>query len=209
MVAQRQAVQESICREWLLSRAGQPVTLATQAFAGVIAAIGCGQIVAPRMGLNASEFSGLLEQCFLSAKPDVLALPAIACAALPREDFNDLLQLLLEYRRDDSDETAWVAHALCSGCMGSDHLYSDMCLPNRQILSDLIAHYFPVLFGKNSGARMRWKKFFYKQLCDRAEVHLCPAPGCQSCIDRPVCFMPGESAGEADARDISSLPLLF
>lgn len=190
MAAQTQPMQEQICREWLLSCADQPASLATQAFAGVIVAIGCGQIAAPCMGLEAREFSSLLDQRFLSAKPDLLALPAIACAALPREDFSDLLQLLLEYRRDDSVETAWVAHALCSGCMGNNHLYSDMQLSDRQVLSDLIAHYFPALFQKNAGARMRWKKFFYKQLCERAEVQLCPAPGCQSCVDRPVCFMP-------------------
>ena len=185
-----QSIPQGIRSEWLLSCASNPSGLAVQAFAGVISAIGCGKIVVPRMGLNTNDFSRLLDSFFSSAKPNLLSVPKVACVALPREDFNDLLHLLLEYRRDDSTETVWVAHALCSGCMGNDHLYSDMQLPDRQVLSDLIAHYFPALFQKNAGARMRWKKFFYKQLCARAEVQLCPAPGCQSCVDRPVCFMP-------------------
>jgi nitrogen fixation protein NifQ len=35
---------------------------------------------------------------------------------------------------------------------------------------------------------MKWKKFFYKQLCDRAEVKMCPAPSCQVCNDYQNCF---------------------
>ena len=49
---------------------------------------------------------------------------------------------------------------------------------------------------KNTG-NMKWKKFFYKQLCDRAEVNLCKAPSCQVGADYRSCFGPEEEAVSA------------
>jgi nitrogen fixation protein NifQ len=106
---------------------------------------------------------------------------------LPPEEFADLLALLLEHRRDDSDETKQLAYAMVTACSGSDHLWQDMNLPDREALSQLIRHHFTTLFYKNTG-NMKWKKFFYKQLCDRAEVKLCKAPSCSACSDYAKCF---------------------
>jgi len=75
--------------------------------------------------------------------------------------------------------------------LGGNHLYQDMGLPDRQALSALLERHFTALYLKNVG-NMKWKKFFYKQLCDRAEVKLCPAPSCQVCNDYRNCFGPEE-----------------
>ncbi|HEX9173204.1 MAG TPA: nitrogen fixation protein NifQ, partial [Telluria sp.] len=93
-------------------------------------------------------------------------------------------------------QTEWLAYAIASGCMGGNHLYEDMGLPNRQALSDLLNRHFTALFVKNAG-NMKWKKFFYKQLCDRARVSTCKAPSCQACADLDACFGPEDDTGLA------------
>jgi nitrogen fixation protein NifQ len=35
---------------------------------------------------------------------------------------------------------------------------------------------------------MKWKKFFYKQLCLREGLTLCKAPSCDVCSDYALCF---------------------
>lgn len=103
------------------------------------------------------------------------------------EELADLLALLREHRRDDSEETDAVARAMASACAGGNHLWEDMGLPSREALSRLIRHHFPTLYYKNT-RNLRWKKFFYKQLCDRAEARLCKAPSCDLCSDYIACF---------------------
>lgn len=79
----------------------------------------------------------------------------------------------------------WMAEA----CMGQNHLWQDMGLPNREALSLLIKTHFPTLFAKNTG-NMKWKKFFYKQLCEREEIMICKSPSCSVCVDYQLCFGP-------------------
>ncbi len=61
----------------------------------------------------------------------------------------------------------------------------------RKALSSLIERYFASLYVKNVN-NMKWKKFFYKQLCDRADIIMCPTRNCLSCIDYKNCFSPEE-----------------
>lgn len=120
-------------------------------------------------------------------KARVLALPG--CEAMRGDEFGDVLALLLEHRTRPSQESEWLAVAIATACMGNDHLYQDMGLPNRQMLSDLLSEHFTSLFLRNSG-NMKWKKFFYKQLCDRSGVNACRAPSCAVCDDYLKCFGP-------------------
>jgi nitrogen fixation protein NifQ len=105
------------------------------------------------------------------------------------EEFDDLLALLLAHRSADSAATEEVAHTIASACAGANHLWEDMRLPSRAALSELIRRHFTALCYKNH-ANLRWKKFFYKQLCDRAEARLCKAPSCGECSDYVHCFGP-------------------
>ena len=118
-----------------------------------------------------------------------LAATGAVCTAIAPEEFDDLLALLQEHRRDDAEETGWLAHAIASACAGGNHLWEDMGMPNREALSQLIKRYFPTLYFKNT-ANLRWKKFFYKLLCDRAQIKLCKAPSCGVCCDYLQCFGP-------------------
>jgi nitrogen fixation protein NifQ len=93
----------------------------------------------------------------------------------------------MEHRRTDSEESQWLACSVATACLGNNHLWQDMGLPNRRVLSELLHRYFTTLHDKNTG-NMKWKKFFYKQLCERAEVDICKAPSCGICIDYEKCF---------------------
>jgi nitrogen fixation protein NifQ len=60
---------------------------------------------------------------------------------------------------------------------------------SRKDLSAFIGHGFMPLAEKNVHD-MKWKKFFYKQLCNQKGVYTCRAPSCQVCADYRECFGP-------------------
>ncbi len=167
------------------------------AFAGVISGAWSerGKGALPISGLDAETTHQLLDRCFPGAVA-ALRIPWDTLAGA-RYDFNredeteDLVALLLEHRSDASEEARWVAHAVATACMGDNHLWQDMGLPSRKALSALLARWFPTLVAKN-GSDMKWKKFFYKQLCERAEIFICKAPSCGICVDYHKCFGPEE-----------------
>lgn len=159
--------------------AAAPDDLLTLAFRGVVAAG-----FAPR-GMELEALRRLYRRYLPELPVPTEAAPDAA------DEFGELLDLLLEHRRDDGEETRWLACAMVSACFGNDHLWQDMGLPSRAVLSDLIRIWFPRLFDKNAG-NMKWKKFFYKQLCDRMEVQVCKAPSCAVCTDYSLCFGPEE-----------------
>jgi len=107
------------------------------------------------------------------------------------DEFDDLVALLLDHRGDDAEETEWLACAIATACFGDNHLWQDMGLPNRAVLSELLRVHFTPLHDKNEG-NMKWKKFFYKQICERMQVKVCKAPSCQVCCDYQQCFGPEE-----------------
>lgn len=105
------------------------------------------------------------------------------------DEIDDIVELLLEHRGDNREETLMLARFIAKSCLGSNHLWQDMGLPSRAALSELMRARFPRLVAKNSGD-MKWKKFFYKQLCERAEIVICKSPTCGSCRDYDQCFGP-------------------
>lgn len=120
---------------------------------------------------------------------------ADASDAPPRiDEFDDLVALLQEHAAPACADAPWIAYAVAAGCLGDNHLWQDMGLPGRDALSALLRRYFPALAARNTGD-MKWKKFFYLQLCERAEVRACRAPSCAVCCDRPRCF--GDESGPA------------
>jgi len=163
------------------------------ALAAALASAARGVIQAPSLGLDGERFKALLDRYFPALDSQICASHCEGCRPLRNDEFDDLVTLLLEHRARDGEETEWLAHAIASACMGGDHLYQDMGLPNRQALSDLLQQHFTRLFEKNVG-NMKWKKFFYKQLCDQAEVRVCQAPSCQVCNDYSNCFGPEDGS---------------
>jgi nitrogen fixation protein NifQ len=107
------------------------------------------------------------------------------------EEVDDLRTLLLDHRTSDLPETTWMASAVARACLFSDHLWQDLGLTSRKDLSGLLTRHFQPLASKNTGD-MKWKKFFYKQLCEREGLNLCKAPSCGVCADYKICFGPEE-----------------
>ncbi|WP_211222778.1 nitrogen fixation protein NifQ [Paludibacterium yongneupense] len=103
------------------------------------------------------------------------------------EEYQDVLQLLLDHADARVEGSAAVARWIAFSCMGEDHLWEDLGLPERPALGALIADCFPALHALNVG-NMRWKRFFYKQLCARAGLSLCRSPSCADCSEYRVCF---------------------
>lgn len=150
-----------------------------QALSGVLARFGL-------YGVSGSDLNHLREK-YLPHAPELQSSPAKACATVRADEVDDVLQLLLDHRSDDCEETRWLAHAIATACLGDNHLYQDMGFTSRTMLSDLLRTHFASLYYKNEG-NMKWKKFFYKQLCERAEINVCKAPSCRVCDDYGKCF---------------------
>ena len=169
----------------LMAGAADPGDIVTLAFGGVLARF-------PVLGLEAAAQDRLMRQYFPGVDTAVDAASNVSnehCPALPADEFDDLRTLLLAHRSEASEEMQWLACAIATACLGNNHLWQDMGLPNRDVLSQLLRRHFTTLYEKNIG-NMKWKKFFYKQLCEQAEVLLCKAPSCQVCTDYTACFGP-------------------
>ncbi len=168
----------------LLRVARDPTDPLTLAFAGVIGrALAAGQCPLIR-GLPESDFRRLLDAYFPAIEL-TNGDPGRDPAAL--DELQDLLDLLMEFRREPSERLTWLSHAIASAAMRDNHLWQDMGLPNRPLLTRLMTEQFPDLAKRNVGD-MKWKKFFYRQLCERAAVPICKSPNCADCVDYQVCF---------------------
>jgi len=100
------------------------------------------------------------------------------------DELADLIRLLRPYQV----ESQWpLAEILARGCFGFSHLWEDLGLASRSQLRELIGCWFPPLLELNRN-NMRWKKFFYRQLCQQEGDYVCRAPSCQECPERPQCF---------------------
>jgi len=142
------------------------------------------------LGLEQESFEGLLGWYFPGVAPAPLIYLGSVQQAPREEEFAELRELFLAHATP-SEESGWMATILAAGCMGDDHLWQDMGFWSRSDLSGFISRAFPALAAKNE-RDMKWKKFFYKQLCNQAGVYTCRAPSCEVCADYAACFGPEE-----------------
>jgi nitrogen fixation protein NifQ len=154
---------------------------------------GCGALPAG-LGLPATEFTALLDRHFPGTSlPFVRRAPPVWDARLVEE--KDALIKMLDLHRAGQDVSeCWLSIIVATGCMANDHLWQDLGLWSRRDLSELMVRNFPTLAARND-RDMKWKKFLYKQLCEREGVYLCRAPSCAVCCDYPLCF--GSEAGQS------------
>jgi nitrogen fixation protein NifQ len=139
------------------------------------------------LGLGALRFGALVARHF----------PALAWPPQPshgpdptiQPEFDDLVRFIGEHADPAVLGAAEVAVILATGCMGADHLWQDLGLPSRRELSQLIALNFPALAAANS-RDMKWKKFLYRELCQREGIYVCTSPSCEACRDFALCFGP-------------------
>lgn len=140
----------------------------------------------PGLGLFGPDYVALLARHFPGAPvPAPTDRPGFDPEAMPERD--DLVALLNDYLAGHDDSERWMATILVAACLGGDHLWQDLGLWNRSDLSRLMNDNFPRLAASND-RDMKWKKFLYRQICEREGIHVCPAPACQVCVDYAKCF---------------------
>jgi nitrogen fixation protein NifQ len=139
------------------------------------------------LGLGPERFAGLMARHF----PGLRWQPAGASAGGPplQVEFPDLARFIGAHADPAVAGASDVAVILATGCMGAEHLWQDLGLPSRRELSQLIAVNFPALAHANS-RDMKWKKFLYRELCQREGIFVCTSPTCDACSDFALCFGP-------------------
>lgn len=142
-------------------------------------------------GLDAATLRALLAARFPRLGAGLL--PPMATVAPAAEIEEEMLRdLLIEHGATPLAPT--LARLIARRAMRPDHLWQDLGLFDRAELGRLLARHFPTLAAANTG-NMRWKKFFYRRLCEAEGFSLCSAPSCSVCADFASCF--GAEDGES------------
>lgn len=101
----------------------------------------------------------------------------------------DLRELLLRHGSAGRPEERWLAAMVARRSLRPNHLWQDLGLTARTDLSGLLHRHFRPLAEKNV-RDMKWKKFFYRQMCEAEEIMICKSPICDQCGDFSICFGP-------------------
>lgn len=147
---------------------------------------------ASALGLDEDTLESLLLLCFPGVhSADVAALSLPVSAASP-ECNEDLLSILLAQVPTGRGlnqllVSCWLARILATRASLPGHLWVAMGLTERPQLTAAIRRHLPSLAAANR-QNMRWKRFFFKQLCDLNGGTMCKAPNCGVCSDYAVCF---------------------
>ena len=158
--------------------------------ARMLASQQCGMGDMPRwLGLSHKGFAAMLQRYLPHLETEAFSSLSEMLDPARFDEHEDLRDLFLNDQSEGVDDAAIMADILTAGCMGGDHLWQDMGFWSRNDLSAFIEHAFAPLAEKNVHD-MKWKKFFYKQLCNQEGVYTCRAPSCQVCADYRDCFGP-------------------
>ncbi|MBS1182980.1 MAG: nifQ [Proteobacteria bacterium] len=140
--------------------------------------------LADGLGLSSAEIDRLIGWCFPRyAVPDLDGLSPDPSS----EEETLLVDLLLAHRSGPEPLAGWLAVLIARRAMQPDHLWQDLGLNDRGELNRLLARHFRALHAGNTG-NMRWKKYFYRVLCEAEGFALCAAPSCSVCTDFVDCF---------------------
>lgn len=99
----------------------------------------------------------------------------------------DLRALLLNNQSQPSPLSTWMAHIIARRSLETNHLWQDLGFLDRTDLSRMMRELFAPLAQANA-RDMKWKKFFYRELCQQEGMSICKSPVCDSCTDFAICF---------------------
>ncbi len=154
----------------------------------ILASWSCGLGGLPTfLGLEPEQFHAMLAYHYSGFDTLKLVQPQAQPDSERWRERNELLTLLLQDRAGESDSEEWIAGIVSAACMAQDHLWQDLGLWSRKDLSNLLQCNFPALVARND-RDMKWKKFFYKQLCNAEGIYACRSPSCEVCADYKECF---------------------
>lgn len=140
------------------------------------------------VGLPVAELDALREAYFPDAHWLVAGQP-VECGsdAIEEADFRTLL--IANATQPGAREARWLAAMVVRRSMEPDHLWQDLGLTSRADLSGLLHRHFQPLASRNI-RDMKWKKFFYREMCAAEGMSVCKSPVCDSCADFAICFGP-------------------
>ncbi|MGF6482638.1 nitrogen fixation protein NifQ [Paraburkholderia sp. JPY419] len=150
----------------------------------------------PIRGLNLDETHWLLVHWFPGVDRALFLQPGASPEAWRQRSCDDEVGDLANLLKAHADPLAGttieihcVSHALACACTGEKHLWQELRLRSRSELPVLLGYWFPRLAQKNVHG-MKWKKFLYKQLCEREALIVCKSSNCAECGDFADCFGP-------------------
>lgn len=139
------------------------------------------------VGLEGTTLARLLDAAFPGAfAPGELAPPGGGAGEDAIEE-PDYRQLLLDGRATGAEIEDWLASIVARRSLRPEHLWVSLGLRNRQELSDMLHRHFPAVAARNA-RHMRWKKFFYREMCQAEGVYVCKSPVCDVCPDFGHCY---------------------
>lgn len=141
---------------------------------------------------KAIDDNDLLQKELAWYKPDwqFIRERAALCAelfAMQEDERQSLITLLSSYRNTSDPSSKQMAIIVASACLCKFHLWESLGLQDRGQLGALIEYNFPELHALNT-ENMRWKRFFYRQLCAEDGDYICRAPSCEECKSYSECF---------------------
>ncbi|HLG79816.1 MAG TPA: nitrogen fixation protein NifQ [Bradyrhizobium sp.] len=152
-----------------------------------------GGAIAICAGLNSQNLSALIAEYF----PNALIYLSSWCKgpdAAEDDEVGMVRDLLLAQRSTTGDIGRWLAAMVARRAIEPNHLWEDLGLRDRSELSRLLMRHFAPLASRNT-RNMRWKRFFYRMLCEDDGFVMCTTPVCTQCNDFALCF--GEESGES------------
>ena len=149
--------------------------------------------VAERAGLATADLASLMAQWFPAACGMGVVLQAQEIEA-DDEEIAMVRDLLLAHRSSEGDAGRWLAAMVARRSMEPNHLWEDLGLRDRSELTRLLARHFGPIAVRNT-RNMRWKRFFYRMLCEDDGLVMCSTPVCTNCNDFNLCF--GDESGES------------
>ncbi len=160
--------------------------------------------MAARAGLAAADLVSLMAQWFPVAGGSGIAW-FTQDKDTDDEEVAMVRDLLLAHRSSEDDIGRWLAAMIARRAMEPNHLWEDLGLRDRSELTRLLSRHFAPIAARNT-KNMRWKRFFYRALCESDGFVMCTTPVCTECRDFDLCF--GDESGEsrmADRRREASL----
>ena len=163
--------------------------------------------VAARAGLDAAELAVLAKDFafFPQASAGWSARDTDADSDEEQDEVAMLRDLLLSQRSTEGPVGRSLAAMVARRAVEPNHLWEDLGLRDRSELTRLLLRHFAPLASRNT-QNMRWKRFFYRMLCEQDGFVMCTTPVCTQCQDFDLCF--GDESGEgrmADRRREASL----
>jgi nitrogen fixation protein NifQ len=148
--------------------------------------------IGERCGLSADDFTALIIGYFPHV-PVLLSVLASGESELD-EEAAMVRDLLLAHRSTTGEVGRWLAAMVARRAMQPEHLWEDLGLRDRSELTRLLMRHFAPLARDNT-RNMRWKRFFYRKLCEHDGMVMCSTPVCSHCNDFAECF--GDESGES------------